>query len=181
MPSLGVNVVLFKNKQVLLTKRSDLPIWCLPGGHVEAGESIVEAAIREVKEETGMEVSLVRMLGVYSRPDWGSIGGDHGIVFIGEIKEGTLIQSTDETEDADFFDIEALPEKLDWWDRMRIQDAINNEKTGAWLQTVNLPLHIKGKSRHELFLLIKEKKMDEAEVVHYFTSLDADNESIKQL
>ncbi len=44
MITFGVNAVITHDDQVLLTLRSDLPIWCLPGGAIEAGESLVEAA-----------------------------------------------------------------------------------------------------------------------------------------
>lgn len=64
----GVNVAVVHNEQVLLTKRKDFEVWCLPGGHVDAGESVVQAALREVREETGLEVRLNRLVGVYSIP-----------------------------------------------------------------------------------------------------------------
>ena len=55
MPGLAVIVAMIHDGKVLLTKREDFEVWCLPGGGVEEGESLAEAGIREVKEETGLE------------------------------------------------------------------------------------------------------------------------------
>lgn len=51
--------------QVLLTKRRDIPIWVLPGGGIEKGETCEEAAIREIFEETGLKVAIRRKIGHY--------------------------------------------------------------------------------------------------------------------
>ena len=53
---------------LLLMQRSDNGAWGLPGGYVEIGESVVEAAAREVVEETGVRVEVERLVGVYSDP-----------------------------------------------------------------------------------------------------------------
>ncbi len=55
--------------QVLLTKRNDNGLWCLPGGMMNPGESVEEACLREVCEETGLRVHLKRLVGVYSDPN----------------------------------------------------------------------------------------------------------------
>ena len=55
--------------QVLLVHRSDYDLWNLPGGGLEKGESPWQGVIREVKEETGLNVSVTRLAGVYSKPD----------------------------------------------------------------------------------------------------------------
>jgi ADP-ribose pyrophosphatase YjhB (NUDIX family) len=56
------------HERILLTRRTDNSRWCLPGGAVEAGESVEETCIREVREETGLEVRVIRLIGVYSSP-----------------------------------------------------------------------------------------------------------------
>jgi 8-oxo-dGTP pyrophosphatase MutT (NUDIX family) len=67
MPGLAVIVAVIDDGKVLLTKREDFEVWCLPGGGVEDGESMAEAAIRETWEEAGIQVELTRLVGVYSR------------------------------------------------------------------------------------------------------------------
>jgi ADP-ribose pyrophosphatase YjhB (NUDIX family) len=62
-------VILDAERRVLLVRRTDNGRGCLPGGHFEPGESVTEAAIREVKEETGLDVEVIRLTGVYSSPD----------------------------------------------------------------------------------------------------------------
>jgi ADP-ribose pyrophosphatase YjhB (NUDIX family) len=68
---LGCSAILLDETgaQVLLTRRSDNSQWCLPGGRVDAGESVTESIEREVFEETGLRVRAKRLTGVYSDPD----------------------------------------------------------------------------------------------------------------
>lgn len=54
---------------ILLVRRADNGRWCLPSGHIEPGESIVEACQREVREETGLDTVFKELLGVWSDPD----------------------------------------------------------------------------------------------------------------
>lgn len=67
---LGCSATLFDEQRakLLLTRRADNHRWCLPGGQVEAGESVTEACEREMWEETGLRVRVARLLGVYSSP-----------------------------------------------------------------------------------------------------------------
>ncbi len=68
---LGCSAVLLDEtgSRVLLTRRSDNGQWCLPGGRVDAGESVAESIEREFYEETGLRVQAKRLIGVYSDPD----------------------------------------------------------------------------------------------------------------
>jgi 8-oxo-dGTP pyrophosphatase MutT (NUDIX family) len=56
-------------ERVLLTRRTDNGRWCLPGGRMDPGESVAETCGHEVREETGLEVEVVRLIGIYSSPD----------------------------------------------------------------------------------------------------------------
>jgi ADP-ribose pyrophosphatase YjhB (NUDIX family) len=51
--------------KILLTRRTDNGRWCLPGGAMDAGEGLEECCVCEVWEETGIEVQVVRLLGIY--------------------------------------------------------------------------------------------------------------------
>lgn len=119
---LGVNVAIFKDGKVLLTRREDFLVWCLPGGSVDPNESVAEAARREVREETGLEVRLSRLVGMYSRPEW-SEGGSHIVLFAGEESGGALRPDPSEVIEAGYFDPAALPEPLLGGQRQRIADA----------------------------------------------------------
>ena len=82
MPVLAVNVAVLEAGRILLILREDFDVWCMPGGHLDPGESFAAAAVREVREETGLEVRLDRLVGAYSRPLWIG-GGFHVLVFAG--------------------------------------------------------------------------------------------------
>ena len=51
MPFIGVNVAIMSESKVLLTRREDFEVWCLPGGAVDDGESLARAAVREAEED----------------------------------------------------------------------------------------------------------------------------------
>lgn len=115
---------------ILLQRRSDNGLWGLPGGSVEIGESVQDAIVREVREETGLTVEVVRLIGVYSDPRFQVVRYPDGNVvhyistlFACRILGGTL-QTCDETLDLQFFDPMHLPEDLLPMHRIRIQDAM---------------------------------------------------------
>ncbi|MCX8205146.1 MAG: NUDIX hydrolase [Candidatus Nezhaarchaeota archaeon] len=71
-PTLTVDVVIFYEGGLVLVKRGREPFkgcWAIPGGVVEYGESVEQAAVREALEETGLSVELVDLVGVYSEPE----------------------------------------------------------------------------------------------------------------
>jgi 8-oxo-dGTP pyrophosphatase MutT (NUDIX family) len=67
----GCSAVIFDTarEKVLLTRRADNGQWCLPSGGAEPGESVAETCAREVWEETGLRVRILRLTGVYSNPN----------------------------------------------------------------------------------------------------------------
>lgn len=65
----SVNVVVTNDQgDVLLIKRSDNDNWALPGGAIDLGESLTQAAIRETKEETGIDCEITGLVGIYTDP-----------------------------------------------------------------------------------------------------------------
>ena len=67
----SVSAIVFDQarQKVLLTRRSDNGRWCLPGGSMDPGESVKETCVREILEETGLDIQVVRLVGVYTTPD----------------------------------------------------------------------------------------------------------------
>ena len=61
-------VVTDEQDRIALIRRRDNDLWALPGGGMELGESIVDTAVREVKEETGLDIEVTGLIGVYSNP-----------------------------------------------------------------------------------------------------------------
>ena len=96
-------------QKILLTRRSDNGRWCLPGGWMEAGESVAEACAREVWEETGLRVAARHLVGVYSSPDrlmTYADGNRYHLVALHFVVEalGGELGLSDETTEAGYFD-----------------------------------------------------------------------------
>ncbi len=129
---LGCSAVLFDETRTkaLLTRRTDNGRWCIPGGGMESGESAAEACIREVWEETGLRVSVKRLIGVYSNPDQLVIYPDgnkaHFVVLSFEVEAiGGELGLSNETTAAGFFslqDMESMP--MHGQHKQRVEDAL---------------------------------------------------------
>lgn len=136
MPGLGAIVAVIQNKKVLLTQREDFEVWCLPGGSVEKGETVAEAAIREAFEETGIVVELTGLVGIYSLLI--PFGDVHGVLFTAKPIGGELKTQPGETIALDYFGVNNLPEPLLFGYRQRIEDAMNNVGGAvSWKQIVS--------------------------------------------
>lgn len=117
--SLAAFAVIFDAyERVLLCLRRDLDIWNLPGGALESGELPDEAVVREVMEETGLEVAVDRLVGIYGKQD------SDELIFVFECHilrgEPTI---SDEARAIEYFDVCHLPENTIPKHVERIQDA----------------------------------------------------------
>jgi 8-oxo-dGTP pyrophosphatase MutT (NUDIX family) len=128
---LGCSAVIFDEarEKVLLTKRADNGLWCLPSGGVEPGECVEETIIREVQEETGLKVRVLRLVGVYSDPNSLIVYNDDTAVQIVALSFETEITDgepglSDETSDWGYFSLEEIA-NLDMLlnHHIRVQDA----------------------------------------------------------
>ncbi|WP_017470441.1 NUDIX domain-containing protein [Amphibacillus jilinensis] len=112
-------IILNEENQVLLQKRADVGRWGIPSGHVEIGETVSEAAIREVKEETNLDIKIKKLIGVYSEPDSQTFVYPNGkavhfitTCFLAEIKGGELRCNSNESLEIKFFGLHVLPDDL---------------------------------------------------------------------
>jgi ADP-ribose pyrophosphatase YjhB (NUDIX family) len=145
--SFGVAVAVLHEGKVLLTKREDSEMWCLPGGGVDDGEALAAAAVREVREESGLEVRLTRLVGIYSRPAW----SNHSAIFAAEWVGGALAPHPAEVVEAGFFDPAALPEDVLRWYRRPIREAAAGVG-GSAVWTLDVPWPVPpGTSRAEVY------------------------------
>jgi 8-oxo-dGTP pyrophosphatase MutT (NUDIX family) len=103
--------------RVLLERRRDCGLWGLPGGRIEAGESVAQAACREVFEETGFRVTVNRLLGIYSEPRDRIVAFPDKTVQIvdilleAEVLSGEL-RISDESEEMRFFATTEFPPEV---------------------------------------------------------------------
>jgi ADP-ribose pyrophosphatase YjhB (NUDIX family) len=137
MPGLAVIVAVIDDGKVLLTKREDFEVWCLPGGGVEEGESLAEGAIREAKEETGLDVELTRLVGVYSRMG-GGMHDVHAVLYAAKPVGGELRTQPNETVEVAYFPFDQLPGELLFGHKKRIDDAIHNRAGVSVRQEIKL-------------------------------------------
>jgi ADP-ribose pyrophosphatase YjhB (NUDIX family) len=129
-PKVAVNALVFKGGDVLLVRRTDNGLWCIPGGHVDLGETLDQACLRELREETGLEGRVVRLVGVYSDPahslhiaqgpEWHTVR----VSFLCEITGGTM-RPSEETSEMGYFDADHPPPLITDHAR-RIQDALRS-------------------------------------------------------
>src|SRR5262245_36376580 len=136
----GVSAVILTPEGVLLQRRSDNGLWGLPGGGVEPGESVTQAIVREVREETGLEVAPTRLVGVYSAPELGQIvtyPDGNTIHYVSASFECTVVGGAlapgVESLEVAWFEPDALPETLMPMHRVRILDALARQ-VGAFVR-----------------------------------------------
>ncbi|MBC7109808.1 MAG: NUDIX hydrolase [Archaeoglobi archaeon] len=124
-PLLAVDGILIEEGRVLLVRRLKEPfksMWALPGGFVEIGETVEEAIKREMREETGLEVDVERLIGVYSDPKRDPRGHVVSIAFLLR-KLGGELSAGDDAERVAFHPLEKLPELAFDHERI-IRDAL---------------------------------------------------------
>jgi ADP-ribose pyrophosphatase YjhB (NUDIX family) len=122
-------IIVDQHSRILLEQRRDNALWGLPGGAVEWGESVTQALHREVREETGLEVRITRLLGIYSDPAIGQLirfpdgGASHvvAVTFVCDPLPGTP-RVSDESLNLGWFEVGNLPTPMMPAHILRIQD-----------------------------------------------------------
>lgn len=151
MPGLAVNIAVIHENKILLTQREDFETWILPSGGVEDGESLAQAAIRETKEETGLDVELIRLVGVYSR--LGNMSPVHAILFVAKPIGGEIKCQEGETIAVEWFAFDQIPSPLSAGHKKRIEDAISGLSGVAVLQEMKVSTLPEKLTRKELIEL----------------------------
>lgn len=117
--------IVIQENAILLTKRLDVPVWVLPGGGIDEGETPEEACIREIKEETGLEAEIIRKtqqlspVNSFTQPTSLFLCTAHG----------ELLRSSNESSHNKFFPLTDLPEDLFWPHKLWIEEAISSRHT----------------------------------------------------
>ena len=133
----AVAAAIFNDKgEVLLQKRKDVNKWCIISGHVEFGETIEAAVLREIEEETNTKANIVRLIGVYSSPSSQTYNyNDRTVQYITSYFEAKLTNaispnfSNNETQELKFFKIDNLPNDFALINSNWLTDALNKEET----------------------------------------------------
>jgi ADP-ribose pyrophosphatase YjhB (NUDIX family) len=123
--------VLDQGERVLMIRRTDNDLYSIPGGQVEIGETLAEAAVREVVEETGVDVEVTGVVGVYSDPrhviayDDGEVRQEFSICFRGRFVGGEL-RTSRESSEVLWVELPMLPElTIHPAIRLRIQHGLD--------------------------------------------------------
>ena len=113
-PTPTTDVVIYEPcKGVVIIRRANEPLgYALPGGFIEDGEQAEAAAVREMREETGLEVELTGLLGVYSRPRRDPRQHTLSVVFTGRARDAAQLRAGDDAAAAAFYPLDALPAPL---------------------------------------------------------------------
>lgn len=130
----GSSAVVTNNEgRILLQRRSDSGNWALPGGAMDLGETFAQSAVREVKEETGFDVRIDRIVGIYSDPghvfayDDGEVRQEFSICVACTIVGGRLTVSSESTA-VEFFAVADLPGlQMHESIRIRIRDYLDGK------------------------------------------------------
>lgn len=106
-------VVLDESGAVLMVHKTDNDLWALPGGGIDVGESVSDAVVREVEEETGIHVVPEQLVGIYTNPrhvmayDDGEVRQQFSMCFVARMTGGT-IRTSSETSEVLFVPVDQL-------------------------------------------------------------------------
>ncbi len=128
-PRPTVDVIIEIDGGIVLIRRRNPPLgWAIPGGFVDRGERAEDAARREMREETSLEVELVELLGVYSDPSRDPRGHTLSAVYVGRARGSP--RAGDDAADAGIFREDALPTPLVFDHARIVDDYFRFRRTG---------------------------------------------------
>jgi 8-oxo-dGTP diphosphatase len=122
-------IVEMPDAQIVLIRRNNPPLgWALPGGFVDEGEALHLACVREVKEETGLDVQLVEQFFTYSDPQRDQRQHTVSTVYIG--RASGIPTGTDDAAEAKVFPLDALPSNLCFDHALILRDYLEYKQSG---------------------------------------------------
>jgi 8-oxo-dGTP diphosphatase len=129
-------IIPYPDNKILLIKRNTRPFvgfWALPGGRMDPGETIDQTVIREVKEETGLDVKIVRVVGEYvEKGVREEIQYEYyPTCFVVEPVGGELKKQDSEIQEMQLFSLDALPLPLAFEHEKMIEDYVSHLKSGV--------------------------------------------------
>lgn len=128
-PLLTVDIIIRYRGGIVLIERKNVPHgWALPGGFVDIGESLEEAALREAKEETTLDTELIEQFHAYSDPRRDPRFHTASVVFVADGKG--MLQGKDDAKRAEVFSENKLPEEIVFDHRQIIADYFYYIKSG---------------------------------------------------
>lgn len=131
-PRVTVDIIIEIENGIVLIKRKNPPYgWAIPGGFVDYGESLENAAVREAKEETGLDIADLRQFHTYSEPGRDPRGHTISTVFIAKAKDKP--EANDDAADIGIFTKDNLPEEIVFDHRKILEDYF----TDKWMQKRN--------------------------------------------
>jgi 8-oxo-dGTP diphosphatase len=132
-PNISVRTLIGRGNQILLVREANTGYWSFPGGWAELYDSPKTAAANEVRQETGVDVEITRLIGILDRLPHKSNHSvpEYVIIFEGKIKDDDFSKHCHEISEVGFFDLSNLPEmskKLSKEELDNIFDAYKNNK-----------------------------------------------------
>jgi 8-oxo-dGTP pyrophosphatase MutT (NUDIX family) len=128
--TMGVNVLIVEDDAILLIRQSYKEGWSLPGGGMKRGETLTEAARREVMEEVGFTLHRLEFLGMYS--NLASAKSDHVAFFLSDrFTPPDKPHYSHEIEEYRFFDIDALPPTINYGTQRRLAYLMGHTAVSA--------------------------------------------------
>lgn len=127
----AVNAIVERGGHYLLARRSDIGWWHLVGGGLEHGETIEQGLLREVHEEIGAQVAIVRLVGVYAKPQKQEVV----LTFLCHLApetEGNEPRTSAEIAEIGWFAADSLPQPLLPKHRERLLDAVASGHEGRY-------------------------------------------------
>jgi 8-oxo-dGTP diphosphatase len=130
-PPLAADVIGEIGSQIVLIERKNFPFgWAIPGGFVDFGETVEQAAVREFREETSLGVDLRALLGVYSRPNRDPRGQTVTLVYVGRAKG--YLRAADDAMSVALFDPNSPPSPLAFDHAEILRDYCHFLRTGEY-------------------------------------------------